>query len=119
MEQFDEVLKLVNQARAILGCAPIPALPQGYTCSAFYCPIARALKCESSPRVGVHEDMILFGPGEYDHAKQVAEAWGTSFTEKETAHVGVPPPPALADFIHRFDNREFPQLIAYDPFEKD
>ncbi len=102
MIDLNLVLKCLNDAREVLGKAPLDAIPKGVVGSSCLCPVAQALDCEAV----VCSIEILFDYENRRSAEMVANKWQTS-----SLVGGVVPPPILTDFIEAFDEGKYPELV--------
>lgn len=119
MTEYDEVLRLVNQARVSLGWDPIVKLPKGRREDPYTCSLAMALPCG----VWVYPTHILFDREEC--AERVADAW-----DKEVVYLDNPEEPEaiydpdydwlrpavelpypLYKFVQQFDEGEYLELV--------
>lgn len=104
-----EVIRLVNEARSVLGLSPLSHLPRGMKRDCLACPLARAL------RTPVDYDYAYFPQEDEDYANWVAETWGTGYLRHMKDPEGEPSiavtlPDVLATFVWAFDDGKYPEL---------
>lgn len=95
-----KTLDLINQARESFALEPLTELPTGVRFSGDYCPVALALK-EIDPDAKVYKAHASFDTNAT--AKEVGRVWAT----KATGLGGVLLPPAIKQFVSKFDNGHY------------
>lgn len=99
MSKKEEVLRLVNLARMVLGLPALTRLPLGFR--------ARPNSCVIANSIGTPCGLLGTRFGAHEISEAVAEVWGTT-TDSDDRAVH---PEALREFIAAFDAGEYPELV--------
>lgn len=104
---IEQALKLVNDARTVIGQSPLTQLPKGIPSNCDACVVANALDARTGGTT------VGFFQSEKEKARAIGRAWGTTvwFEPTYDRPWRVLMPCALTTFIDAFDHGQFPELI--------
>jgi len=105
MRKFTKELKLINQARKILGKKPLVKMlhqKKGDWISKS-CPLARAFKAS------VDCKEVIFDNITFEQMKQIKNVWKTR-SDEEDIYKCIDLPKILVKFVKDFDNGKYPEL---------
>jgi hypothetical protein len=116
--ESEQVLKLVNMARATYGAYALEALPQGELHSAPFCPIGRSLRRGAEDWLFVtvgskHVRLWAIGKDPVAIAQRIMTVWAIPLDRLQQSRdrpgiVIFPLPPELRKFVDRFDHGLLP-----------